>query len=83
LGQRMRKLAMRRLLLEVEKMARTSAVGGAEMGDGRWRQSGQLLSPETLQPLVGFKRPDLDQVSMAAQLIYVPSEMLNAPAVAG
>jgi len=24
------------------------------------RKLGQLLSPETLQPLVGFKRPDLN-----------------------
>jgi len=54
------------------------------MRDGaRWRQLGQLLSPETPQPLVGFNRPDLDQVSMAAQVIYVPSGMLNPPAMAG
>ena len=84
MGQRICKLAMRRLLSEVEKMARASAVGGAEMRDGaRWRQLGQLLSPETLQPLLGFNRPDLDWVSMAAQIIYMPSGALIGLTVAG
>ncbi len=84
MGQRTCKLARRRLLSEVEKVARTSAVGGAEMGDGaRWRQLGQLLSPETLQPRVGFNCPDLDHLSLGAQVIYMPSGILNPPAVAG
>ncbi len=54
------------------------------MWDGaRLRQLGQFLSPETLQPFLGFNRPDLDQVSVAAQVIYVPSAMLTPPAMAG
>lgn len=54
------------------------------MGDGaRWRQLGQLLSPETLQPRVGFNRPDLDHLGLGAQVIYMPSGILNPPAVAG